>query len=314
VRISVRSILLVALFALPLGELAAHALIRNGVPALSDYSAAADFIHQELQARDLITGAPGFIDPIVRWQLGDEIPLAMAGRSDAAGYDRLWVVSIRGALPKEAPRGAPELRKKFGKVEVLRYTLHGPKVLFDFVASWQGAKASIVRGGAEKPCPLRTAAAPRGGGLGKGTLIPPKTRFDCDARTPWLFVADVVLEDLDNQPHHCIWQHPQGAEPVQLSFSDVPLGDELVFYGGIYYEHERMRQGGRIEATISVDGQVLGKFEHTDGDGYRALRLDTRALGKRSANVTVAVSARDPRSRSFCWAASTRAAESGATP
>ncbi|HET8933092.1 MAG TPA: hypothetical protein VFN67_06635 [Polyangiales bacterium] len=305
-RFSVRSILLVALFALPLGELSAHALIRARVPALSDYTAAVSFIREQLQPHDLITSAPSFIDPIVRWQVGDKIPLAMAGRSDTAGYERLWVISIRGELPPEAPRSEPELRQSFGRVEVLRYRLKKQPVLFDFVAEWPRAEASILQNGSWKPCPLRKGGAARGGGLGKGVLMPVGKRFECDPRVPWLFIADVVLEDLDNQPHHCIWQHPQGDDPVQLTFHGVPLGEALVFYGGIYYEHERMRKGGPIEATISVDGQVLGQFKHVDGDGYRMLRLDTRALGKSTGDVTVAVRAHDPKARSFCWSASTR--------
>lgn len=307
-RFSVRTILLVALFAVPLGELSAHALIRAHVPAVSDYRAAVDFIRGELQPRDLISSAPGFIDAIVRWQLGDKIPLAMAGRHDAAGYERMWVVSIRGALPNEAPEAEPELRRTFGRVEVLRYVLPKQQVLFDFVAAWQAAEASIVRDGAAKPCPLRSSGSPRGGGLGKGVLMPVSKRFECDPRVPWLFISDVVLEDLDNRPRHCIWQHPQGAEPVQLTYRAVPLGAALVFYGGIYYEHERMRQGGPIEATIAIDGQVLGQFKHQDGDGFRALRIDTSALGKTNADVTVSVRAPDPKARSFCWAATTRTA------
>jgi hypothetical protein len=299
--------LLCALLLVPLAELSAHALIRAGVPTLSDYRAAADFIRAELRPRDAISAAPGFIDPIVRWQLGDKIPLAMAGRHDDAAYERQWVVSIRG----EAPDAEPELRRAFGGVEVLRYALPKQEVLFDFVASWQKAEASIVREGAAKPCPLRSTGSPRGGGLGKGVLLPVSKRFECDPRTPWLFISDVVLEDLDNQPRHCIWQHPQGDEPVQLSFHDVPLGASLVFYAGIYYEHERMRQGGPIEATIAIDGQVRAHFKHQDGDGFRSVSIDTSKLGKQRGEVTVSVRAHDARSRSFCWAASTRA---GAAP
>jgi hypothetical protein len=307
VRLSVRTILLLALFAVPLGELGAGALIRARVPAVSDYRAAVDFIRSELHARDLISSAPGFIDPILRWQLGDKIPLAMAGRHDSAAYERLWVVSIRGALPAEAPKSEPELRRAFGRVEVLRYALPKQQVLFDFVASWQSAEANIVRDGAAKPCPLRSGGSPRGGGLGKGVLMPVNKRFECDPRSAWLFISDVVLEDLDNQPRHCIWQHPQGEQPVQLTFHDVPLGASLVFHAGIYYEHERMRQGGPIRATIAIDGQVRGEFEHKDGDGFRSLRIDTSKLGKERGAVTVAVRAHDPRARSFCWAATTRA-------
>jgi len=79
----------------------------------------------------------------------------------------------------------------------------------------------------------------------------------------------------------------------------------LVFYAGIYYEHERMREGGPIEATISIAGQARGRFVHRDGDGWRKLRVDTTGLGP-SGEVRVSVRAPDPRGRSFCWAGSTR--------
>jgi hypothetical protein len=302
-----RLLTLACLLALPLWELAAHAAILLRVPDLADYRAAASFIRSQLQARDLITAAPSFIDPILRWQLGDRMPLAMAGRHDDAAYERLWVLSIRDRLPADAPRAAPELARDFGRVRVLRYALPKSPVLFDFVAAWPTAEASIERAGKLEPCPLRTGGVPRGGGLGRGVLMPVARRFECDARVPWLFISDVVLEDLDNRPRHCLWQHPQGAAPITLTFRDVPLGDELVFHAGIYYEHERMREGGPVEASIVIDGQLRATFHHTDGDGFRSLRVATREVGKPRADVSVSVRAPEPRARSFCWAATTRA-------
>jgi hypothetical protein len=67
-----------------------------------------------------------------------------------------------------------------------------------------------------------------------------------------------------------------------------------------------MREGGPIDAAISIDGQVQGHFKHVDGEGFRMLRIDTQALGKTSADVSFSVTAPDPRARSFCWAATTR--------
>lgn len=297
-----RSTLLLGLLVLPLFELAGHVWIRAGVPALADYQAAAEFVRSQLQPRDLIRGEPAFIDPIVRWQLGDRMPLAMAGRSDDAGYERAWIVSIRGATRA----GTPELERQFGQVRVLRHRLRKSPVLFDFVSAWSEGRASIERAGVAQPCLLRTGGVPRGGGLGKGVLMPVRERFECDQARPWLFVSAVVLEDLENVPHHCIWQHPQGPEPVHMSFRDVPLGAALVFHAGIYYEHERMRKGGPIEATISIAGRTRAQFRHVDGDGYRSLSIDTSELAGTRAEVTVSVRAGDPTARSFCWAASTR--------
>jgi hypothetical protein len=296
------------LLLLPAFELGRHALIRAQVPEDSDYRAAAELVRGELQPTDLITAAPGFIDPILRLHLGDRIPLAMAGRSDDSAYERMWVISIRGALPASAPSAEPELSRDFGHVRVLRYALGPSPVLFDFVSGWRSARATIDRSGGASPCPLRKGS-PRGGGLGKGALLPLRERYDCEPSVPWLSVGPVVLEDLDNQPRHCLWQHPQGAAPIRMTFEDVPLGEELIFYGGLYYEHERMREGGPIEATISIDDQERARMVHRDGEGWKRLSVPTTAAQR--GKVEIAVSANDPRSRSFCWSATTRKRATG---
>jgi hypothetical protein len=301
------------LLLVPLWELSAHAAIVAHVPSAHDYREAAEFVRSQLGARDLITAAPGFIDPIVREVLGDRMPLDMAGRSDLAPYERMWAIAIREALPADAPASEPALIRQFGRVRVLRWDLGASPVLFDFVRGYNTARATITRAGSVQNCPLRHGGVPRGGGLGKGALFPLRDRFDCDRAQAELSIGPVVLEDLDNRPHACLWQHPQGEDPIELTFPAVPLGEELVFYAGIYYEHERMRQGGPIEALISIAGQVRGRFVHRDGDGWRALRLPTAGLGP-NAEVRVSVRAPDPRGRSFCWAASTRHADARPQP
>jgi hypothetical protein len=295
------------LLLLPALEITRHVMIVSSVPRDEDYRAAAAFVRAQLAARDLITGAPSFIDPIVRLQLGDRMPLSMAGRSDDAAYERMWVLSIRDALPNDAPRGKPELTRQFGAVRVLRFSLGKSRVLFDFVNAWSSAQASLVRGGREPACRVRSGGVPRGGGLGKPVLAPLRDRFDCDAG---FFIGPMVMEDLDNIPRNCLWQHPQGDEPVRMRFHDVPLGDELVFYGGVYYEHERMRQGGLIEATVSIDGEARAVFQHRDGEGWKRWVVNTQDLAAKRGDVQIDVRAHDPAQRSFCWAASTR----GATP
>ena len=301
-----------SLLSVPLFELSRHAWIVTHVPSDADYRAAASFVRSQFQAGDLITGAPSFIDPIVRLHLGDLITPAMAGRSDDAAYERIWVISIRDAVPADAPRTTPQLEREFGRVRVLRYALGKSPVLFDFTGAWSIASATIVRGGSEQACPMRAGGVPRGGGLGKGVLMPFSRRFECDSDRPWLVMGPVVMEDLDNQPRACIWQHPQGQEPVSLRFPNVPIGDQLVFYGGLYYESERMREGGPVEATIAIDGVARARFTHRDGDGWKRSVVNTQELAGRHTEVSISVRAPEPHQRSFCWSASTRRARVGA--
>ncbi|HMI94376.1 MAG TPA: hypothetical protein VK509_23550, partial [Polyangiales bacterium] len=143
----------------------------------------------------------------------------------------------------------------------------------------------------------------RGGGLGIGALAP-RERFEC-GRGAW--VAAVVLEDLELQPRHCIRQPATQRGPLRVSFSDVPLGQRLVFYGGLYYEDERMRHGAdvhaRVLAVASGATRELLHMTHRDGDGWKRIEVST---GGGRAQVMVEVSSRDASKRTFCWAASTR--------
>jgi hypothetical protein len=292
---------------LPLGELGAHALIVSRVAPDADFRAAADFVRTQLQARDLITVAPAWADPILRLHLGDRIPLSMAGRSDNARYERMWVLSTRGALPIDAPKRAPELQRDFGRVRVLRYALGKSPVLFDFTDTLLRAHATIEERGHVRDCPLHRGGLPHGGGLGRAVLFPLAERFDCDPRRPWLVVGPVVTEDLEITPRHCIWQHAAGDDPISVTWSDVPLGSELVFYAGLYYEHERMRDHGPVRADIFIDGERRGGMVHEDGDGWKRLVIPTspQAPGARG-EVRVEVRAHEPDRRSFCWSATTR--------
>lgn len=291
----------VLLLAFPLLEVGAHAVTRMRVPSVADYRAAAAFVRGEFRARDLVVAAPGWTDPLVRQVLGDRIDQAMAGRSDVAGYERLWALSIRGARPPEAPRGEPELARSFGRVQVLRWALGESPVQFDFVAQSKQAQVRWVGPRGSGPCELRRTPAARGGGLGVGVLAP-EWRFWCGPGSAW--VGQVVMEDLDLQPRHCVYHPPAQSKRVQVSYRDVPLGDELVLYAGLYYEHERMRKGGPIMVRVLAGERELGRMVHDDGDGWKKLVLDTAGGGL--GDVTFEVSAPESPARHFCWAASTR--------
>jgi hypothetical protein len=296
----------IALLVFAVLEVSAHAWTRARVPAPSDWRAAAAFVRGQYRARDLIVAAPAWSDPLLRSALGDRIDLAMAGRSDLAGYERLWALSIRGALPDEAPARPPALERAFGRVRVLRWDLGPSRVLHDFVQALPTAEVTWISRKGEGRCDYRKRSAPRGGGLGNGVL-PPRQRFGCDAGVRAGWTGQVVMEDLDLQPRYCVYHPPAGDERIRIAFRDVPLGQRLQLYAGLYYEHERMRQGGPIELHVSIDGRPAGVLTHRDGDGWKPLAIAT-AGGR--GEVAFEVRAREPRRRHFCWAASTRAGAS----
>jgi hypothetical protein len=298
----------IALVAFALLEVTAHAYTRARVPDHGDFEAAARFVRTELRARDLIAAAPAWTDPIVRQVLGERIDLAMAGRSDSAGYERLWALSIRGARPHEAPAVAPELTRDFGRVQVLRWPLGPSPVLYDFVEHVREAQVAAFDRTQAHACAWREYSAPRGGGLGFGVL-PPVQRFGCEPTRRGTYVAPVVMEDLGITPRRCVLQAPYGSDPLRVAFSNVPLGRRIVLYGGIYYEHERMREGADVLLRVAIDGREAGRMRHSDGDGWKRVEI---ATSPGSGEVAFEVTTRHPHKRTFCWAATTRSSPPGA--
>ncbi len=286
---------------LALAELGSLAVTVARVPPLEDWHAAADFVRSAEQPGDLVVSAPAWTDPLLRLLLGDRITLAQAGRSDTDAFTRLWVLSIRGERPREAPVKEPDFQRVFGRIRVMRWDLGASPVRYDLVAHVREAEVERVEGGAALPCPWRVSVA-QAGGLGGGAATPAE-RFVCDPRRPWLWVAATVQEDLELEARHCVYQHPQGREPIRTTFRDVPLGTRLVLHGGPYAEHERMGEHGPIDVVVTVDGRVVGRMTHRDLDGWKRMEVETATQPGTRGDVAIEVSAENPHLRTFCWAA-----------
>jgi hypothetical protein len=294
---------LCALLVLAMVELGAHAHARTQVATSSEWQEAASFVRSQLRTRDLITTAPDYADPLLRRVLGDVIDLPMAGRSDAAGYERVWELSLDGAQAKEARGLRPELTRVFGRVTVQRYALGSSPVLADLTA--RAREATVESAG--KVCLWRKHRSPRGGGLGLGVLLPVE-RFACEGGG---WVAPVVQEDLALQPRYCVRQGVARGRPLRVTLPSAPLGKRLVLYGELYYEDERMRRGEPVDVRVLVDGHELGRLRHRDGDGWRRTAWRTRAG---EGSVAIEVSSDSARERSYCWAATTRSSERDRAP
>lgn len=302
---------------LAVAEVVALGVREHRVPAEGDWRAAADAVRAELKPTDAITVAPGWADPLLRLYLGDSIPLALAGRSDLAAYERLWVLAIRGARAAEAPPRAPDFQRAFGRVSVERYDLGPSPVVFDLAAELP--KASVARriGNADHPCPLRAfPPTVAHGGLGGG-VIAPERRFQCDEGEKfWLWVGTTTIESLDLSPHRCIWTHPQGNEPISITYKDVPLASRLVLYAGLDYHDERDRDKGPVSLRVLVDGREVSVFTHRDGDGMARYELALReALAghvPERAELRFEVTSPVPFRRSFCWTGTVQREPQGA--
>jgi hypothetical protein len=297
-------------FAVAAVEIGGHFVVQARVVPESDWDAAAAHVRAEWAAGDVVSVAPHWADPLLRRAMGDEIDIAQAGRADLAPYRRYWSFSIRGHRAADAPPEAPDHVRTFGRVRVERWNLpQDESILYDFVAHIADAEVSVIEGGQARVCPFSRAGRPTGGGLGSGPIVP-KERHVCDPRRPWMWVGATVEEDLEMLPRHCIWQHASGSEPVRARFSNVPLGESIVLYGGLWWEHERTMDGGPVDVTLRIDGQEAGRLTHRDGDGWKRIEAAVpEALRGGQGQVDIEVSASNPHLRSLCWAATTRTIE-----
>jgi len=280
-------------------ELVAHPLIRAEIPGEESWEAAAAFVRGRYESTDRIVAAPAWADPIVREHLGDLLSLRMAAPPDAAGIDRLWELSIRGASSRDEPA---DLEKDFDGVRVKMWSLPSDELIYDFVEEITGAKVELVQADQPKTCSW-VRARPAPGGLERGPMSPSE-RFVCDGRRPWLWVGATVLSDLELQPRRCVWQHPAGSDPVRVTFVDVPVGDRLLVHGGIDYQAERQRIHAPVTLRVWIDHQIAAELVHLDGDGWSGIEIDTSELGLERATVRFETTADDPDARLFCWSAS----------
>jgi hypothetical protein len=277
---------------------------RARAPQQEEWRQAAELVRAEWQPGDAVAVAPLWAEPLVREAMGAGLNLAVAARPDRTGYSRLWHFSIRGHRSSEAPSGAPELERRFGAVLVSRFPLPSPsRVTYDFVSHVEQARVTLLDGVSERECRWSRGTRATGGGLGQGPITP-GDRAICDPARSWLWVGETVVEDLAMRPRRCVWQNPAGRDPVRTSFPAVTLTSHIRVWSGLWWEHERWRNGGPVRIAVRVDGRELAHSVHLDGEGWEALDVNIPAeLVGHSATVEFDVTSNAPHQRSFCWAA-----------
>jgi hypothetical protein len=295
----------VAAIALAASELIGMARIHLGAVTIDDWRGATDYVREQRRPMDLVLSAPDWTDPMLRWAAGDLISPAAAARSDLAPFERIWELSIRGARSPETTDLAPRLTHDVGPVTVRLFELGPTPVLYDFADHLPDARVEWVDGSRTVPCRFQRGLA-HGGGLGRGPIVS-GDRFVCD-RASWRWVGVTIQEDLHYAPRRCIWQHPSGRDPVRVHFDDVPLGDVMVFYTGLYHRIERAPSGGPVKIVVRIDGTASGERVHRAGDGWGRFEVSSQAAAREKGHgtVTVEVSADQPQHRMFCWSGTVR--------
>ncbi len=288
-----------------LTELLTHATVRSRVPSEADWERAAAFVRGRWRPGDLAVAAPEWASPLLRAHLRGLLSLRDVGRSDLAGYVRLWSVSQRGHRPAEAPSAPPELRRRFGRLLVERWRLRTPRLLRDLTGSVGEAVVEVRAPGEAswRRCPWRAMPDTSIGGLGRGPM-PPERRAVCPGGG---WVGLTVLEDLALRLRRCV-RVPAGRRAVRVRYQSVrvPAGARFLLHGGLYRREERAGKGPPLWVRVMQDGEEIGRMRHRDGEGWKTLEAWPKGGSGRRSEFTVRVEG-SPVSRgdrSFCWDAS----------
>jgi hypothetical protein len=254
-------------------------------PAEKDWAAAAAKVRAGFRPDDLIVAAPSWADPVMRQQLGDLVPMPVAGRMDAARYGRIWEISQRGARAADTAGAKAGESLRFGALTVRRWEKPSAQVTFDFLAEWHRAEVSVVTPDhVEVPC---GATQDRFQCLGGATLKP-------------------ELLEIDTTLRNGLAVEPVERATLALTFPEVPLGRELAVASGLHSVWLRKLGDGKVHMRVLVDGRELGVVEATSQSGWDLKTFDTGALAGKSAKVRFEITVDKSNGRHFGFAAEAR--------
>jgi hypothetical protein len=288
-------------------ELAAGVRQRSAAPREADYDAIIPVVSQLHREGDLVVVAPRWAEPHVRRALGDDFfPLAAVARSDTARFPRAIEISLLGEEASELSGFREVDRRDAGgmRVRVLENGAPEP-VVFDFVEHLEPRWASAFGTDPAVGCSWSDRARVASGGLG-GTPTFPAKRFVCQDDF-YLNVSATIIADERFLPRRCIYAHPTPAGARVVRFDKVPLGQRIVGHSGLYWMIERSKLGAPVDLEVRVDGDSLGTFTHSDGEGWKRFEVDLGPhANSQEASVEFVVSAARYEHRHFCFQADSR--------
>jgi hypothetical protein len=216
-------------------SIAVVARANSGTPAPQDWQAAAEHVRAQRAAGALIVFAPGWIDPVGRQYLGDQMSVEMASRMDAARYERIWELSVGGARAPESRGLSAASTKHFGPLRVREYQQTPAQVSEDFTANW-------------------TRAAVSGQMQGRPNLS---------------------LQEVGFEAHRCIKVVPRPDQTVSMRFENVTLGSHIVGYVGLadVFTRRDIREPGQLE--LLVNDKSMTKLRAGVDDGWKRFEVQT---------------------------------------
>jgi hypothetical protein len=272
---------------LALAESAVALIAPHRAPTDSDWQAVAREVRSGFRSGDLIVAAPAWADPVMRMHLGDLVPLAVAGRMDAARFSRVWEISQRGAGAPDARPGTVTRQARHGALALRLVERRGAQVSYDFLAQWDQALVTRVE-------PARGEIdCPRAG-----------DRFQCPDIS-WNYVRRQPVE-VDTVVRQALLVQPVTSATVVIEFAAVVLGRELTVATGLSNVWMRKYAKGPVDLRVLIDGRSVLQVTTNNDSGWRISRVDTAARAGQTAVVRFEVTSPAPYARHFALAAEAR--------
>jgi hypothetical protein len=281
-RFSVAAVAAVVVLALVETVNAVVAPLR--APDERDWKVASAAVRAGFRPGDLVVAAPAWADPVMRQQLGDLVPMPVAGRMDAARYARIWEISQRGARAAETAGGSLAQSSKHRGLTVKLWEKKAAQVTFDFLSEWRRAELSVVSPGGDTPCAV---GADRFVCMGGASLKPELLEIDTTLRN------GLALDPIERAT-------------LTMTYSSVPLGRELAVAGGLHNVWLRKASDGKVHLRALVDGREVGALDGTNQGGWTLRRFDTSAWSGKTATVRFEITVDKAQSRHFGFAAEAR--------
>ena len=254
-------------------------------PTDKDWAAAAARVRAGFRPGDLIVAAPAWADPLMRRELGDLVPMPVAGRMDSARFGRVWELSQRGARAADTAGASLAVSSRHGALAVKRWERPAATVTFDFLAEWHRAEVSVVTPDhVEVPC---AATQDRFQCLGGASIKP-------------------ELLEIDTTLRNGLAVSPVERTTLALVFADVLLGRALAVASGLHSVWLRKLGDGRVHLRVLVDGRELGSVDATSGSGWALKTFDTTELAGKTGKVRFEITTDKSSARHFGFAAEAR--------
>jgi hypothetical protein len=288
-------------------ELAGHFYFARAAPRLREWMALRPTVQLLASDEPLIVVSPRWAEPNARLALGDALmPLRHVARAEDSSFEYALEIAILGQSAPELRGWRLESEQEQGRFQLRRWRNPALEpVLYDFLAHAEPPALSVAleADGQSNECAFGPARVSNGDLHGHPTF--PSPRFSCSSND-WQFVGRTVIEDQNYEPRACIWAHPPKRGAVRLRFDAVPIGAKLRGHAGLPYFFEREERGADVELEVSVGGEAIGNYRHSDGEGWQPFEFSTQRFAGQTLPVEFRVRAAKAWQREFCFQAEAR--------